>query len=110
MNRLLTQTWKPHGFPSRNPIGYGEVKTLNSRRVRASPSRPLAFAEDRRAGALRVEAVDVDLVRADHPIDMDHALVAALLGDLLGAELRAVDEAFRVALPKRDVACGVLVE
>src|ERR1700679_2357256 len=41
---------------------------------------------------------------------MDHALVAALRRDLLGAKLRAVDEAFRVALPKRDVAGGVLVE
>src|ERR1700722_15523599 len=73
-------------------------------------SRPLALAEHRRASAVRIEAVDVDLVRADHPVDMDHALVAAPLRDLLGRELRAVDEALRVALPERDVAGGVLVE
>src|ERR1700733_5570685 len=41
---------------------------------------------------------------------MDHALVAALRRDLLWGELRAVDEALRVALPERDVAGGVLVE
>ncbi len=55
-------------------------------------------------------AVDVDPVRADHPVDVDEALVAALRGDLLGRELGAVDEAFRIALAERDVAGGVLVE
>src|SRR4051794_32010030 len=41
---------------------------------------------------------------------MDQALVAALRGDLLRRELRAVDEALRVALAKRDVRGRVLVE
>src|ERR1700722_2270881 len=79
------------------------------RRV-AWQSGPLAFAEHGGAAALRVDAVDVDSVRADHPVDMDHALVAALLRDLLGTKLGAVDETLRVALAKRDVAGGVLVE
>src|ERR1700722_14759021 len=72
--------------------------------------RPPAPAERRGAVAVRIEAVDVDLVRSDHPVDMDHALVAALRRDLIGSELRPVDEALRVALPERDVASGVLVE
>src|SRR6202043_1693551 len=81
-----------------------------SRQTASLQSGPLAFAEHRRASAVRIEAVNVDLVRADHPVDVDHALVAAPLCDLRGAKFGAVDKAFRVALPKRDVAGGVLVE
>ena len=33
-----------------------------------------------------VEAVDIDLVGADHPVDMDQALVAALRRDFLGRQ------------------------
>ena len=73
-------------------------------------SGPLAPAEDRRPPAIRIHPVDVDPVRADHPVDMDHALVAAARRDLVGSELVAVDEALGVALSERDVAGGVLVE
>ena len=66
--------------------------------------------EDRDASAVGVNAVNVGLIRADHPVDMDQALVAALRCNLLGCQLGAVDEAFRIALSERDVAGGVLVE
>src|SRR5437667_4402460 len=73
-------------------------------------SRPLAVAEYGHASAVGVNAIDVGLIRADHPVDMDQALVAALRRHLLGRQLGAVDEAFRIALSERDVAGGVLVE
>ena len=57
-----------------------------------------------------MDAVDVGLVGADHPVDVDQALVAALRRDLLGRQLAAVDKTFRVALAERDVRGGVLVE
>ena len=60
--------------------------------------------------AVGLDAVDVDLVRADHPVDMDQALVAALRRDLVRRQLVAVDEAVGIALAERDVAGGILVE
>ena len=73
-------------------------------------SCPLALAEHRHPAAVGVHAVDVDLVRADHPVDVDQALVAALRRDLRRRQAAAVEEAFRIALAERDVAGGVLVE
>ena len=82
--------------------------------LECSPTRnfssPLALAENRYTPAVGVNAVDVNLVRADHPVDMDEALVAALRRDLLGRQLLAADEAFRIALAERDMTGGVLVE
>ena len=57
-----------------------------------------------------MEAVDVGLVGADHPVDMDQALVAALRLDLLRRQFGAVDKTFRIALAERDVGGGILVE
>src|SRR3569832_696910 len=71
---------------------------------------PLALAEHRHLAAVGQNAVDIGLGRADHPVDMDQALVAALRRDLLRRELGAVDEAFRIALAERDVRRSVLVE
>jgi hypothetical protein len=67
---------------------------LQSARLDEAHSRPLAVPEDGHAPAIGVNAVDVGLVRTDHPVDVDQALVAALRSDLLGAELGAIDEAF----------------
>src|SRR5665647_3692256 len=85
------------------------IRTTRWRRP-LTMSGPLALAEDRHPAAVGVDAVDVDLVRADHPVDMNQALVAALRGDLLRRQLAAVDKALRIALAERDVAGGVLVE
>lgn len=68
------------------------------------------LAEHRHAPAVRVDAIDIDLAGADHPVDMDQALVAALRRDLLRRQVRTIDETFRIALPQRDMAGGVLVE
>src|SRR5713226_176714 len=57
-------------------------------------SRPLAVAKHRHAPAVGVNAIDVGLVRTDHPVDVDQALVAALCRDLLRAERGTIDEAF----------------
>ena len=46
-------------------------------------SGPFALTHHRRRGAVGMHAVDVDLVRADHPVDVDQALVAALRRDLV---------------------------
>src|SRR3954462_8764331 len=72
--------------------------------------RPFALAKQPDIAAVGENAVDVGLGRADHPVDMDQALVAALRRDLLRRELGAVDEALRVALAERDVRGRVLVE
>src|SRR4051812_29835190 len=83
-----------------------ELRRKGSRR----PLRPLALAEYRDTAAVGMNAVDVGLGRADHPVDVNEALVAALRRNLLRRQLAAVDEAFRVALAERDVRGGVLVE
>ena len=57
-----------------------------------------------------MDAVDIDLVRADHPVDVDKAGIAALRLDLILRQRGAVEEAFRIALAKRDVARGVFIE
>src|SRR6476469_3615424 len=75
-----------------------------------SASRPFALAEHGNAPAVGMDAVDVRLIRADHPVDVDKTLVAALRRDLLGGELVAADATFRIALAERNVAGGVLVE
>src|SRR5450432_1370732 len=53
------------------------------------PSGPFALAKHRDPPAVGVNAVDVDLVRANHPVDVDQALVADLRCDLRGGELVA---------------------
>src|SRR6478752_7588914 len=73
-------------------------------------SRPFAPAEYGDAAAVGMDAVDIGLVRTDHPVDVDQALVAALGCDLLRRELCTVNKAFRIALAERDVARRVLVE
>ena len=52
--------------------------------VASLPARsgPLALSEYGHASAVSVEAVDIDLVGTDHPVDVDQALVAALRRDL----------------------------
>src|SRR5215831_12273491 len=75
-------------------------------RTDGEPSRgsdlPGAAAKDGHTLAVRGEAVDVELVRADHEVDVGRALVDA-------ADLVFVDEE-REAAAERDVARGVLVE
>ncbi len=78
--------------------------------ARDRPLRPLPLPEHGHATAVRMHTVDVGPVRADHPVDVDEAAVAALRRDLLGRQRVAVDEALGVALAERDVAGRVLVE
>ena len=58
-------------------------------------SGPFALAENRHTPAVGVNAVDIDLVRTDHPVDVDQALVAALRRNLIGRQLVATDEGAR---------------
>src|ERR1700676_1410325 len=87
-----------------------DLLAISARRAARGPSGPLALPEYGYPPAVGVDTVDVDFIRADHPVDVDEALVAALRGNLLRRQLRTVDEAFRIALAERDVAGGVLVE
>src|SRR5712671_84829 len=73
-------------------------------------SGPLALAEYGHTPAVGMNTIDVNFIRADHPVDVDKALVAALRCNLLGRQLGAVDEAFRIALAERDMTGGILVE
>src|ERR1700743_1425289 len=84
---------------------------LASYRHTAFPkSGPLALPEHRYTPAIGIKTVDIDLIGADHPVDMDQAGIAALRCNLLWRQAGAVEEAFRVALAKRDVAGRILVE
>src|SRR3979490_1227865 len=47
------------------------------------PSSPFALAEYGDAPAVGVNAIDVDFIRADHPVDVNKTLVAAPRGNLL---------------------------
>src|SRR4051794_19552257 len=66
-------------------------------------SGPLALSEYGYAFAVDVNAVDVNFIGTDHPVDVDEAFVAALRSDLLRRQLGTIDEAFRIALAERDV-------
>ena len=68
---------------------------------------PLALAHNGHDGAIGLDTVDIDLVGADHPVDVNQAGIAALRFDLILAERRPVDEALGVALAERDMARGV---
>src|SRR5258708_1566943 len=93
-----------------SPLRRPDVLTVQPRYAVRGGARsgPLAPAEHRHAPAVGVDAVDVDPVRTDHPVDMDQALVATLRRDLLRCEAAAIDKAFRIALAGRDMAGGVL--
>src|SRR5882672_4510370 len=93
----------------RGPSSPGGAVTASPTPV-INPSGPFALAEHRHPAAIGMDAIDIGLARADHPVDMDQALIAALRHDMLRCQLGAVDEAFRIALPERDVGRGVLVE
>src|SRR5882757_1162449 len=104
--RALTRHPQPN---DRGPSSPGGAVTASPTPV-INPSGPFALAEHRHPAAIGMDAVDIDFGRADHPVDMDQALIAALCHDLRRRQLGAVDEAFRIALAKRDVGRGVLVE
>src|SRR3979490_3589203 len=78
--------------------------------VDGTRSGPFPLAEPRPAPSVGVDAVDLDLVRPDHPVDVNEALVAALGGNLLGRQVAAIDKTFRIALAERDVAGRALRE
>src|SRR5665811_446239 len=115
LSHSATQPPSPRSMNWRNIQGLSSG--ARSRGPLANPScaapdlsGPLALPEYGHASAVCESTVDVNFIRADHPVDMDQALVAALRGDLLRRQLATVDEAFRIALAERDVAGGVLVE
>src|SRR5579862_6817557 len=55
-------------------------------------------------------AVNIQLVRSDHPVHMDKAVIRALGRKLLRRELVAIDQARTVSLPQRNVASSILVK
>src|SRR6056297_956331 len=55
------------------------------------------------------DPVNIRFWPADHPIDVDHAAVAAPRRHLLGRQGRAIDKTFGIALPQRDMAGGIFV-
>lgn len=55
---------------------------------------PFAAAHDRFTAAVRIDAIHIDLIGTDHPVDMNKARISTLCGDLLGAEIGAIDKAF----------------
>ncbi len=71
---------------------------------------PLTLAHERLDDAGRGDAVDVEAAGADHPVDVDEAVVGALGGELLGRKLVAIAHAGGVGLAERNVRGGVLVE
>ena len=73
-------------------------------------SGPLTPAEYGNARSIGAQPIDVGAGRADHPVDVNQALVAALRRDLLRGQLRTIHKALRVALTKRDMGSGILVE
>ena len=85
-------------------IGFNHPSSLSE------PSGPLPFSKDSDAAAVGINAIDIHLIRTDHPIDINQAFIAALGGNLLGRQRPAIEEALGVTLPKRDMAGRVLVE
>src|SRR6185312_15067464 len=77
--------------------------TASGRMARSLSDLPDAAAQHRRARAVGGEAIDRDLVPADHEVDVDHAGVDAFA-------VRVVAHRERERLSERDVAGGVLVE
>jgi len=67
---------------------------------------PLALAEHRYPASIGINAVDVCLVRADHPVDMDKTLVAALRCDLFGRQFAPIVSStlFRTSSPRDALA------
>src|SRR5439155_19893064 len=72
--------------------------------------RPLAAPHDRLSGSVLKDAVDVEVARADHEIDMDDAPVAAGLLKVFVAHLITAAERELVRGTQGDVTRRVLVE
>src|SRR5215218_1969392 len=73
-------------------------------------NNPLASAHERLGPAVLCNTIHIHLIGADHPVDMDQALVGSAGGKLLLAHGAAAPDALAVGLAQRDVARGVLVE
>src|SRR6266446_2339052 len=73
------------GYPRRSASGHYTAR---------DPSGPLALAEYGDAPAVGVNAVNVGWIRADHPVDMDQAIVAALSCNLPGRNFGIAGYAF----------------
>ena len=71
---------------------------------------PIAVAENGYALPVCLDAVDVQVLGADHEIDVRGAFVHAALEKFLGAHLQAAFVAIGEALSERKVAAGILVE
>src|ERR1035441_9394879 len=64
---------------------------------------PLAFAHQRLRFPIHIHAIHIDIARPDHPVNVNKALVRALLKQLRGIESLRVAHARAVGLPERDV-------
>ena len=71
---------------------------------------PVAAAEDRHRLAGRVDAVDLELVRADHEVRVDRGVVDAARGRSSGSSSAAHGDRLHDRRAERDVRRGVLVE
>ena len=94
----------------------GRSSTLEkARRIRRSPY-PGTTTLDPFAGAhhrLRTrcsDTVHIDVIRSDHPVNMNQAFVRASRRELFWSEAIAIFQACAVGLSEGDVAGGILVE
>src|SRR5690242_7704999 len=80
-------------------------------KVRTTPELdPLTLAHQRLDLILGGDAVHVHSAGADHPVDVDQAVVRAELRELFRGELVSILEATAVGLAERNVRRGVFVE
>src|SRR6478735_2371198 len=79
-------------------------------RVFLLPSYPFAAAHERLGPAVLCDTIHIHPVGADHPVDMDQALVRSAGSKLVLAHGAAAVDALAVGLAERDVARCVLVE
>src|SRR5271170_3908683 len=71
---------------------------------------PLTLPHQRLSRAGSRNAIDIQLVRPDHPVHMDEAVISPLGRKLLLRQLVAMDQARTVRLPQRNMAGSIFIE
>src|SRR5260370_15294955 len=102
--KILRKRW-PHSIAANAGLAACSPLVPNWRPNRPNLWRdlsgPLALAEYGYPSAAGVNAVDLGLIRADHPVDMYQALVSALRSNLLRRQPPLVPQPLRIALAAR---------
>ena len=89
---------------------YGGVFKPKWNRGRLLRKGPLTAPQHSHPAAIFAKAVNIDILRSDHPVHMDHRAVSAARGDIFFAGLITIGETLCITLTQSDMAGGIFIK